>query len=109
MRYPTRIVGDTNLVANRVVSTAACKLAALVGYSDGTAAYLLVFEASAVPANGTAGKFCLVLTTGTNGNYALALPNPVDLDFCCVAPSSTPGTLTAVAGSHQSIQALISG
>lgn len=109
MRYPTKSVGTTALIANQVASTAPCKLVGLVGYSDGTAAYLIVFEATAVPANATAGKFTLVLVTGAANNFALTLPDAVDMDACCIAPSSTPDTLTAVAGLHQSIQTILAG
>lgn len=105
MRYPTRVVGDTTLVASRIVSTVPCKLVAITGYSDGTAAFLLVCESATVPGNGASGRFTIAILAA--GNFSLNLENPVDLDNCTVVASSTADTVTAVAGNHQSIQGLL--
>lgn len=107
MRYPSIAIGTSALVASRVVSTGPCKLVGVTGFSDGTAAYLMIFELAAVPANGTAAKYTIVMDAGRN--FAFQLPDAVDLDACCIAPSSSVDTLTLVAGNHQSIQAVLAG
>lgn len=110
MRYPTKSVGSSSLVSGLSVSTNPCKLIGAVGYSDGTAPYLLVFElggSPALPANGTVAKFTIVMDAARN--WAFQLPDALDMDACCFAPSSTADTLTIVAGNHQSILAIIAG
>lgn len=107
MRYPTRIVGNAAQNVNAtVISAIACKLVGIVGYNNTTAQFLLVFNRTTAAPGGTTADFCI--SCAANSNFALALPDAVDMDGIFVALSSTPDTLTAVA-TFVSAQVILAG
>jgi len=108
MRYPTRVIGDATLVTNRVVSTSFCRLAAVLGHNNtANDVYIQIHELAAAPSNGAVPRFSVLAFA--NSPYSFALPAVCDLDACTVCVSSTLATLTAVASTPATIQAILAG
>lgn len=107
MRYPTRVVGDSAVVASLVVSGGPCRLVGVVGHNNHASAdlYIQVHELDALGGDETP-LFSVLAFKGLP--YSFALPNAVDLDKCIVAPSTTLDTYTA-GGANVTIQALLAG
>lgn len=103
--YSTQPVGDGTLVQKRVVSTQACRIAAVLGVNNGAAAFVQIHETPAEPANAAVPKFHTPVAA--NGAYSFALPGVIDLAACTIVFSSTLATYTASAGTPGSIQALL--
>lgn len=103
--HPTQRVGDTTLIKSLVISTGFCRLSALMGFNNGAAAYLMIFNTAAVPAGGSKGAFSFPIDAARA--YAFAMPNLVEMDACCAAVSSTPDTYTDPGGTPITLQAIL--
>lgn len=107
MITPNMTIGNGALVQKRVIRTAFCRLAAVVGFNNGADLYIQIHETAAEPAAGAVPKFHFLAASALP--YSFALPVPVDMDKCTVVASSTLATYTAIAGTPVSIQAIIQG
>jgi hypothetical protein len=104
MRFPTRTIGDGELVQKRIISTVPCKLAAVCGYNNGGDLYIQIHELGAEPGAVTP-KFSFM--AGEALPYSFALPCVVDMDACTIVASSTLEDYTASAGTPVTIQAIL--
>lgn len=110
MRYPTTSVGSTAFLGasqSFTIAAGSCKLVGIVGYNGGAASFVMIFEATVPPANGTAAKWTIACAAASN--YALALPDAIDLDKCLAVCSSTADTLTIQGFGSMSIQGILAG
>jgi hypothetical protein len=106
MRYPTKHVGNADLVLTRVVSIAFCRLVGLLGHNNAAAdLYIQVHETAAVPSADAVPVFSVLANSELP--YSFALPAPVDLSACTIVASTAVEKYTATTGTPVTIQALL--
>ncbi len=105
----TTVVGNTSVVASRLISSKPCKLFAVMGFNAATnSQYVFIFESKVAPTNGQSGRLG-PFPVGAAQFYSIDLSAyGADLDAVYVG-MSTNNVLYTNCPTNCTIQAIIAG
>lgn len=93
------------MVDDRVICVRPEKVLDIVGTNNSTTCFLLIFEASAEPAEGSVPKFGFPVQAGLGWTFG----QKVDMAACYACYSTTLATKTKTADAHGSITGVLKG